>query len=146
MKDLIHNKGTYKLVNIFIWFLIFTIVPVILQIAIYAFLPFDYFVKIKSYVVEDTNTQVLTINLNRIARFDIEATSLKEYYRITENGDAQVYESEKRVFIYETEANNRTILIKQPIQEMKSGDYYISDYISLQLPRGITKTKTIKSN
>ena len=146
MRKIVHNKISYLLINMLIWFAIFSVVPTLFQLLLYFTLPFDYFVKINSYVANHSSSQIITIKLNRIARFDVEATSIKEVYRVDEDGIKQVYEVPKRMFVYETDANGQTVTFEQPVPDLPVGNYYISDTITLELPKGIEKTKTIKSN
>lgn len=155
---IIKNKKFHWLINVGIWFLIFTAVPPLFQYGLYSALPFDYFVKIHSLVVEDyTECQrgdncsdlfyVFSMVVNRTTRFDIRATSKKEVYEIFEDGRIkQVYEIPIREFTYEADVNGRDIHFSQPVIELPEGNYYISDNVNLYLPRGIVKSKTIKTD
>lgn len=146
MKQLVHNPISYWIFNITIWFFIFTFVPIIFQVLLYQVLPFDYFVKFNRYDTQYASVGLISTELNREAQFDIKANSVKELYRIEEDGFFQVYEAPKREFIFETETNNDKILFSNPVPELTPGEYYVSDTVTLELPRGVEKVKTIKSN
>lgn len=127
------------------------LIQAISSIIIWSYLsimPFSHFVDIEN--IEAYNVavgeQVQKFSIIRKARFDIDATSIKEVYRLDNGTPNQLYSIRESTFIYEKDGNgkelNFEITLNRPVERIS--EFYTIDKICLQLPKGIEKCDTLK--
>jgi hypothetical protein len=147
MQHVIRNKNVHRVINALIWLLIFTFAPFLLQVIFYNALPFDYFVNIHKQELSSIDGSVLEFTTERDALFNIQASAIKEVYRVGEKIDTQISGTKFSKFIFEKHNNDREIGFNIDWgYNLAPGEYYAIDQISIDLPYAKPKTKTIITN
>lgn len=127
------------------WWLLAPIIVFLVKFAVYSVLPFDWFVDHNVYTARtmEYGSGIVTIDLDRRARFDIRWSATKEIYRMWENRTfAQtIHTNHKDSFIFEVDSNDQLLALEVNFtdQPIPKGRYLILDHVRIYPMVWVTK-------
>ena len=139
-----------KIISIMIFAMFFLGGMVIVDTIVYKALPFNHFVEYIDVVHADVcyGEREQEIFVERIVRKDLAGSINSELFLVKHDPDLlvtqaniRVYEEKKPIIYNDNETNSEKIIAKLPHLEV--GDYYWIRLVTLELPRGVKKTKVL---